>query len=97
MGRDEPVITKTIDEAYFLLRTGMWGEEEFKAYVDEYRSQGYRGGYDDGYDYGRDSVNNDIEFERGYDKGYKDGEKDGWQEGYDEGYNEASKGEDYRR
>lgn len=99
MGTVKPSISDliSIEEAYFLLRTAMWDQEDFKGYIDLHENKGYELGYDDGQEYGESKVDNEAEFERGYDRGFKDGQNEGWQEGYDQGYDEASKDQDYRR
>lgn len=98
--KTQVTIEHTIEEAYFLLRTGTWGQKEFEEFVGLYEEKGYKGGYDDGYDHGRTEANDlgwEREYQRGFDQGYEEGHKDGANEGYKDGYADGSREEDYNR
>ncbi len=59
MGTTKPSVTLevTIEEAYFLLRTATWHQEEFKDYLELHQSKAYDEGYDDGREYGERDAN----------------------------------------
>lgn len=59
----------TVAEAYFLVRTGMWGEDDLETYICDQISDAEDEAYDNGY-------------KEGMATGYKDGQEDGQEDMY---------------
>lgn len=96
----KPVVSKdvSVSEAYFFLRTALWDEDDFQAYIDLFELNSYDAGYSDGHEYGKDSANEigwEKEYQRGFDAGYEEGYNKGSDEAYKDGFQDGSRESSY--
>lgn len=77
---------ETIEEIYFLIRTGTWHQEQVQSYLNLKEDLAYTHGMDDARqdDYSSNQAEIDDAFNRGYDAGQNEGFKDGYNEGHRE-------------
>ena len=70
----------SIQEVYFLVRVGTWGETELENYIEEQAYQALRESQAD-VDY-----QNDMSYRQGEEAGWAEGFAEGKAEGFDDGY-----------
>lgn len=75
---------ETLDEIYFLLRTGTWHPSHLGEYIEIQNNEAYNQGVDDG-----QSQANDQGWEQEYHRGHADGFEEGYSRGASEGYRDG--------
>jgi hypothetical protein len=79
--------TETVEEIYFLIRTGVWHQEHVQELLEIRENQGYNQGLDDATAQGYTGPDVDDAYTRGYDNGHN--------EGFRDGYSQASREAEY--
>jgi flagellar biosynthesis/type III secretory pathway protein FliH len=82
--------TETIEEVYFLVRTGVWHPEHLAEYLEMQKTDVYDTAYSDGMEYARDTAT-ETDWQRGHEQGYNEGYDQGSREAYRDGYADGSR------
>lgn len=95
MGMDVKVRgDESLDEIYFLLRTGVWHPSHLGEYIELQNNEAYNAGVDDGTSQANDQ-GWEQEYHRGHTDGFEEGYSKGSAEGYREGYADGSREASY--